>query len=134
MKESDRFNLEEESFKDEPSRKRGQFEYSSDIIKANCICPDSIWAEPNSHVRKLINKEIDYNSLPYDEQNEVEKGMLFEDQAKFVENHKGQTILCEALDSKPCLLTKCLIFIPPKKTRHKQPLCSEFKIIFRKEK
>jgi len=141
MKEAERFNLIEESFKDVCSKNRNLFEYSSDIIDENCAHPNSIWVEPNSHIRKVINKEIDYDSLPYEEQNELEKGILFQDQAKFVENHKGQTILCEALENEPCLQSKCSIFIPPstsKKTKntpsYSQPLCREFKIIFRKEK
>ncbi|MCJ7804795.1 hypothetical protein MUP35_03640 [Patescibacteria group bacterium] len=141
MKEKEIFNLKEETFKDEQSKKRDKFEYSSDIVAANCIVPNSIWVEPNSNIRKVINEEIDYGSLPYEEQNEVEKGMLFKDQAEFVEKHKNQTLLCEALENKPCLLIKCSIFIPPKATgqtdntpSYKQPLCREFKIIFRKEK
>ena len=140
MKERDIFNLAEESFKDERSKKRDLFEYCSDIVIENCIHPNSIWVEPNSNIRKVISNEVDYGSLPYDEQNEVEKGMLFQDQAKFVGKHKGQNILCEALYNEPCLKSKCLIFISPspsKKTKnrpaYKQPLCREFKMVFIKK-
>ena len=138
MNERYRQELIGESVADRDRKDHTRFEYASDIIAKSCVVPFSIWVEPNATVRRIINSEIDYNSLPYDEQNEVEKGMSLKEQAELVAEHQGGTILCEALEEQLCLQGRCPLFVPvgakkPIRNTHGQPLCEEFKITFIKK-
>ena len=132
-----RTRLLRESLKDEQHKDRSRFEYVSDVVAENCVVPFSIWVEPNSLIRKVVNGETRFDSWPFDELNEVHKGMLLKDQAEFVARHEGKTLLCEALNAQQCLQTECPFFITvgaihPMINRHGQPLCGEFKITFEK--
>lgn len=115
---------------DERKRDRGRFVYAFDILKRNWTVSYSIWPVPNSDVAEVINSEVDYNNLPFDNQNEVEKGMLFEDQRQFIAQHiSEEPMLCEARNHQPCLQEKCPIF----RAKHTEAggehgICSEFKI------
>lgn len=120
---------------DERKRNRGQFVYAFDILKRNWTTSFSIWPLPNADVFRVLNGEVDYNDLPFEDQNEVEKGMLFENQRQFVARYNipGEPILCEARDHKVCLQEKCPIF-KPKGSKEGGPygICAEYKITFRK--
>jgi hypothetical protein len=117
---------------DEDKRDRRQFVYAFDIFKRNWTVPYSIWPIPNSDVIRVIGSEVDYNKLPFDNQNEFEKGLLFEDQRQFIAQHiSEEPMLCEARNHKPCLQEKCPIF-RAKNTKEggEHGICSEFKIAF----
>lgn len=119
---------------DEEKRDRGKFVYTFDILKKYWAVPFSIWPKSNIDVLRVISGGVAYTDLPFDPQNEVEKGMLFEDQRQFVSKHilKGQ-MLCEARDHKLCLKEKCSIFrLKNTEAGGKHGICSEFKISFKK--
>ncbi|KPJ57219.1 hypothetical protein AMJ49_01240 [Parcubacteria bacterium DG_74_2] len=120
---------------DERSRNRGQFVYAFDILKRNWAVPFSIWPLPNADALRVINGEVDYNDLPFEDQNEAEKGIFFEDQRQFVAQHNipGEPMLCEAMGHKICLQEKCPLF-KPKDSKEGGPygICAEYKIAFRK--
>lgn len=119
---------------DEEKRDRGKFVYAFDILKKYWIVPFSIWPKPNLDVLRVISGEVTYTDLPFDPQNEVEKGMLFEDQRQFVSKHisKGQ-MLCEARNHELCLEEKCPIFrLKNTEAGGEHGICSEFKISFKK--
>ena len=117
---------------DELSRNRGAFEYAADTLSEHSVFPYSIWSNTNPFVRKVISGEIAYDSLPTDFQNDDDKCMLFHAQAEFVARHSGQPILCEALGAQACRLIDCPLFIEADQTRHQQPMCREWKLIFAK--
>ena len=81
---------------DESRRDRGRFVYAFDILRRNWTVSYSIWPLANSDVLRVISGEVDYDKLPFDNQNEVEKGMLFEDQRQFIIQHiSEEPMLCE---------------------------------------
>lgn len=119
---------------DDKKRDRSQFVYAFDVLKKNWIVPYSIWPIPNSDVLKILDGKVDYNELLFEDQNEIEKGILFEDQRQLVEQHVlGGKILCEANNYRPCFQEKCPLF-RAKSTKQggKYGICSEFKIAFTK--
>ena len=63
----------------ERNRSRGQFVYTFDILKKNGTASFSIWPLPNADALRVIQGEVDYNDLSFEDQNEAEKGMLFEE-------------------------------------------------------
>jgi hypothetical protein len=94
--------------------------------------PNSIWVEPNINIRKILLREVNYNSLPYDDQNEYEKGMLFCFQRAFVEHYVSERkeMHCESNFEK-CLKDKCPLFeIKNKEVGGLYGICREFKICF----
>ena len=119
---------------DEISRNRGQFVYAYDILRRNWVVPFSIWPLPNADVLRVINGEINYNDLPFEDQNEAEKGIFFEDQRQFVAQHMpGGQMLCEARNHEVCLQEKCPLFkLKNSKTGGPYGICPEYKITFRK--
>lgn len=123
-----------EAQKDEAKRNRVNVEYSFDIINKVeipfLIEPGRTWVEPNSTVRSIIKgetEEYDYR-LPTTNINETDKGMHLKAQEKFVADHSGQEILCEALSLRPCLKDECQLYC----RETTPPTCREFKIAFRK--
>jgi len=119
---------------DERSRNRGQFVYAFDILKRNWVVSFSIWPLPNADVLRVINGEIDYNDLPFEDQNEAEKGMFFREQRQLVALYytPEEPMLCEAMDHKVCLQEKCPIFKPKgSKEGGDYGICGEYKIAFR---
>ncbi|OGD85767.1 hypothetical protein A2Z23_02640 [Candidatus Curtissbacteria bacterium RBG_16_39_7] len=135
MREIDRLEVREKVLEDEARKDREKFEYASDVIAQHCIVPFSIWVEPNFNMRKVLDG-VDYGELPYDEDNEVQKGMFWKEQAEFIAKHEGQTMLCEALEEEPCSQTECPLFVPAGTTnpKHSQHLCREYKIAFATKK
>ena len=120
--------------KDEKKRRHDLFYYANDILAVNSAVPHSIWAMPNVDVRRVIIGKIKAESLPYEEQNEVEKGMLFEEQRQFVAQYMpaGQ-MLCEVLVYRPCLQKDCPLFRAPNTIAGGRfGICEEFKIAFKK--
>ena len=120
---------------DERNRNRGQFVYAFDILKRNWVVSFSIWPLPNADVLRVINGEIDYDDLPFEDQNKVEKGIFFEDQRQFVAQYytPEEPMLCEAMGHKVCLQEKCPLFKPKgSKEGGSHGICSEYKIAFRK--
>ena len=117
---------------DERKRDRGRFVYAFDILKRNWTVSYSIWPLPNSDVLRVISGEVDDNRLPFDNQNEVEKGMFFEDQRQFIAQHiSEEPMLCEVREHKPCLQEKCPLFrAKNKKAGEEHGICAEFKIAF----
>ena len=132
MTEVDRSKVAQDTMVDELAKRPQEYEYASDVLAAQCAYPYSIWAEPNSTIKGVIEGDIDYDSLPYDAQNEVEKGTFFQEQAEFVAKHAGKTILCEALAAQPCLLEQCPLYVPAYLKRHGQPICREWNFTFAK--
>ena len=84
-------------FEDENKRNRNQFEYAYDILVRNWAFNFSIWPMPNADALRIINGKVECDDLPFEDQNEVEKGIFFEDLQQFVAQHMpdGQ-MLCEA--------------------------------------
>lgn len=119
---------------DEEKRDRTIYRYANDILATNCIVPFSIWPLPNGDAVRVLTKEVDYNNLPYEDQNEIEKGMIFGDQRRFITRHiHGGPMLCEAREYQPCLETACPLFHTkdtPEGNQH--GICSEFKVAFNK--
>lgn len=120
--------------KDERRRRRDLFHYANDILAANSVVPFSIWPMPNVDARRVIIGQISAENLPYEEQNEVEKGMLFEDQQQFVaQNMPADQMLCEVLIYRPCLQERCPLFRTPNSIAGGRfGICEEFKIAFEK--
>ena len=128
MNEREEYQLRQELDSDELGRDRGKYNYTYDSVERSGAMPLSIWPESNSNVRKVIDGEIEYNSLPYDEDNEVYKGMLTPEQQDVVIENEGKEVLCEALDMNPCLGEKCELY----RTDITPPVCREFKMAFEK--
>lgn len=121
---------------DERRRDRNKFLYTYDILVKNWASSFSIWPLPNNDVVQIINNEIDYNDLPFEDQNEVEKGMLFKDLREFLAQHMpGERMLCEAMNYVVCLEGKCPLFrLKNTEAGGQYGICSEFKIAFKKVK
>ena len=112
---------------------RKAYERSSDIAKRFRVT-----LEDNETTVKLINGEIDYQSLPFSDLNEIRKGSIILEQADFIKSHQGEEILCEALDMNPCVMQKCQLYVSegaryPMENRHGIGFCGEFKIAFKKK-
>lgn len=120
--------------KDEAERDRLFYIYTNDILFQNSVAPFSIWPLPKGDVQRIHSGEVDYNTLPYEDQNEVEKGMLFEDQRRLIaEQYPTQEMFCEARGHQPCLRHRCPLFEPPNsKVGGKHGICREYKLAFRK--
>lgn len=119
---------------DERKRRRNLYDYAYDILKRNSIVPFSIWPMTNIDARRVIIGEINIDDLPFEDQNEVEKGIFFKDQRQFIANHmSGGQMPCEVLAYKPCLQEKCPLFRAPETSAGGQyGLCEEYKIAFEK--
>ena len=122
---------------DERKRDRKEFEYTFDILKKAWAFPYSIWAIPNSDALRIINREVDYDNLFFENLNEVEKGMHFEDQRQFTARYISRVpeaeMLCEARDYEPCLQGKCPIFrAKGSEVGGKYGICPEYKIAFKR--
>lgn len=120
--------------KDEERRDRTKYRFANDVLAASCIVPFSIWPLPNGDVVRVLTKEVSYDELPYEDLNEVEKGICFADQQRFIAEHirKGQ-MLCEAREFQPCLGAACPLFCVKGSSEDGQyGICSEFKIAFKK--
>jgi len=61
---------------DERRRDRKKFVYAFDILKRNSACEYSIWPMPNADVMRIIDRQIKPDDIPYEDQNEVEKGFF----------------------------------------------------------
>jgi hypothetical protein len=122
--------------KDEGSRDRLFYIYTNDILFQNSAAPFSIWPLPNSDVERIHSREAEYDMLPYEDQNEVEKGILLEDQRCLVASQilSGKKMLCEARDHQPCLQEKCPMFAQPgSKEGGQYGICRESKLTFYKQ-
>lgn len=118
---------------DESRRDRRNYEYAYDALAKNWVVPFSIWPLPNGDAVRVITGEEDYENIPWEDQNEVEKGMCFEDQREFLAKHQPDEFLCEANFYSLCLREKCPLFRPAgSKAGGKSGLCAEFKIALKK--
>ncbi len=90
---------------------------------------------PDNIVRKIINREINYNSIanPKNKKvvnNEIMKGYLFEDQAKVnLSLEEGFTPICKALEEK-CRKEKCILYDEGEFGKIKGWVCREYKVDF----
>lgn len=128
MNELEERALLEQLLDDESKRDREQYSYTVDALQKGGITPLSIWPESNQNVAKIINKEVGYDSLPIDENNEFHKGGLFTEQQDIILQNWGNAPLCEALEMKPCLEKHCDLY----NSSLGPPVCREFKIAFKK--
>jgi hypothetical protein len=130
---AERTALMRQTQKDESLKNRGAYDYASDVLAEQCAMPGSIWVEPNDTVKLLAEDAIDGNGIPFDPDNEVQKGMFWTEQAEFVARHAGEVILCEALGYKPCLLHDCSQFVAAQSKGHDRPVCREYMFVFEQE-
>jgi len=128
MKEREESDLRIQIEMDEMERDRSQYDYTVDALRETGINPLSIWPESNQNVARVINGQVDYNSLPMDESNEFHKGMCFSEQQDIILRNKGESPLCEARGMSPCLEEECELY----NTNLGPPVCGEFKIVFEK--
>ena len=81
-------------------------------------------------VKKIILKEVDYNSLPYNEDNEVSKGFYFEDQARVNLNLQGNhTPICMALETE-CKKSDCDFYANKSGKIKNGWVCREYQVDF----
>ena len=117
---------------DEKARDRDKFDYTHDAfndVSEKFDAPlHSIWPESNDNVARVIRKEIDYSSLPYDKDNEINKGVIVIEQQDIILRNEGKETLCEALQMEPCLEKDCELF----RTDIAPPVCREFKQVYKK--
>lgn len=118
--------------KDERKRDRKEYIYTYDILVKNWVVPFSIWPIPNIDALSIINGELGYNTLPFDDQNEVEKGIFFEDQRQLIAKYMpSKEMLCEVLNYGICLGKNCPLFrLEGSKEGGKYGVCSEYKVAF----
>jgi hypothetical protein len=128
MNEREEQELHGQLLVDGSKRDRTNFNYTIDALLESAIVPYAIWPESNANVAGVIDGEIKYDSLPFDETNEIYKGMLFPEQQDVILRNNGKEVLCEAQDMKPCLREKCVLY----DTSKGPPVCREFKIAFKK--
>lgn len=121
---------------DDKYRNQQLFFHSYDIIVRNSASSLSIWPMPNADIRRILDGKINYNSGPilFDDNNEVQKGMLFEDQRAFIsQHHPKKPMLCEARNYQTCFHGECPIFRERgTKAGGAYGICSEFKIAFQR--
>ncbi len=113
---------------DETQRDRNSYDYTGDALRESGFSPLSIWPESNKNVAKVIRGEVDYDSLPVDEANEVYKGMQFTEQQDIILRNRGKDVLCETLDMQACLESECELY----NSDLGPPVCREFKMVFKK--
>lgn len=115
--------------RDEKERDRARFCYAFDVLKRNWVCPFSIWPLPNEDARRVITGQAIYDELPFENLNEVEKGLFWREQRRFVGDNTsaGREMLCEAMNNQPCTRESCPLF------RSEKGICSKYKLVFRKE-
>lgn len=87
--------------------------------------------ESDKIVKEVIEGKIDYNNLPYDEENEVRKGYYFKELAEFIKRNEGmgKGAMCHAT-KKECLRENCRLYAFPKDGAAKGWVCREYKIYF----
>ena len=119
---------------DETKRNLATYWHANDVMASHCVVPFSIWPLPNADMVDVIAKKVDYNNLPFEDQKEVEKGILFEDQREFISEYFGSgSMLCEAMEYRLCLKAHCPLFYEEGTPSGGQyGVCSEFKIAFKK--
>ncbi len=118
---------------DETHRDRSKFSYLYDVITEHSAAPFSIWPIPNGDVRRIHLREISYDSLPFENHNEVEKGILFKDQRRYITIRHRDEILCEAENYETCRKEQCPLYESPGSEMGGQHgICREFKFAFRK--
>jgi hypothetical protein len=119
---------------DGEKRIRSHFEYAFDILARNCASVFSIWPIPNADALRIINGETNYDDIPFEDQNEVEKGISFGELQQFIAQHMpvGQ-MLCEVVNYQPCLQERCPLFRTKGSAAGGQyGICAEFKTAFRR--
>lgn len=119
---------------DDTERDHKNFVYAFDILRQNWAVPYSIWPMPNADIRKIIDGQINPDDMPYEDLNEYEKGIFFEEQRQFIAKNmqRQRRMLCEARDYKPCLQGECPLFrMKGTKAGGLHGICSEYKIAFR---
>lgn len=118
---------------DDIERERLLYTYTNDILFRNSVAPFSIWPLPNNDVKRIHDGEVDYNAIPYEDQNEVEKGMFFEDQRRLVAQQFPKEMVCEAIGYQSCLRNQCPLFAAPDSVAGgKHGICREYKLAFSK--
>lgn len=119
--------IKEESDRDVLLQDWTRFTYSSAILKYGQTdtlkYSPTCWPMPNRLVRAVIWKDINPNKLSLDRVREL-LDQKYRLQRRFVNEHDGETALCEALDLHDCMENKCPFF--------KEGLCMEFKIVFKR--
>lgn len=87
--------------------------------------------ETDETVKNIIEGKKDYDTLSYDEENEVRKGYYFKDQAEFIKEHEtdNKKPMCDAT-KKECLKKECPLYSPPKNGAAKSWICREYKVYF----
>lgn len=119
---------------DDVKRDRKNFVYAFGILKRVWIWEYSVWPMPNVDVRKVIEGKINLDDIPYEDQNEIEKGMLFEEQRQFIAQYmrEQKQMFCEAINYEPCLRGECPLFrIKNTKAGGLHGICSEYKTAFK---
>ncbi len=119
---------------DELTRDPALYVYANDILVQNSTAPFSIWSVPNADIARILAGEIDYDAIPWEDNDEIQKGMLFGEQRAFVaEHYPGKNVLCEARNYERCLGEQCRLFRrPAKEAGGTHGICSEFKIAFQR--
>ena len=107
---------------EEAGRDKAKFVYTNDALPHMMT-----WAELNETVVSIIKGQVNYNKLPFDDENEMYKGFALEDQKAIVIANAHLEPLCEALNMEKCLKTECPLYIAGK-----TPICREFKMCFKK--
>lgn len=128
MNEQEERSLLGQLLSDEAGRDRHQYTYTVDALIDGGITPLSIWPESNQNVARVINREVDYSSLPLDELNEFHKGGLLAEQQDIILQNQRRNPLCEARGMRSCLEENCQLY----KVSLSPPICREFKIAFKK--
>jgi hypothetical protein len=90
------------------------------------VCP--VTTLPNPVLVRVIRGETDYDRLPSEGQDAVEKALHMSDQADVVSKYAGRKILCEVQGYKDCLGNACPMFVDS----DGGPLCAEYKLAFEK--
>lgn len=82
--------------------------------------------ESDENINKVLNGEIDYNDLHYDDKNEVVKGYFFFAQALYIRYFgENATPKCSASNSN-CIKEKCPLYVEIDLGW----ICREYKVIF----
>jgi len=81
-------------------------------------------------VKKILERKLDYNEIPYNKVNEVSKGLRFEDQAKVnLKLSKTHVAMCLASGEK-CMMEGCRLFVRKSGKILGGWVCREFKVDF----
>ena len=133
MKENEEIFLRNRLLLEDFGRNRDKFNYTCDALPYLMTFPES-----HDDTKKIISGEIDYQRMPFDDENELYKGWALNDQATIVKANQDNKPLCEALDMQDCKKEACPIYIAAGSKDSegnivtKVPLCREFKIAFKK--